>query len=95
MKLIDNLRKQNLILKEIKNERYLQDKKWGEQNHIQPYWMIILMEEIGEASKEILEHKSMKKQSVQLYRQELIQCGAVIVAMIESLDRNELKRKIL
>ncbi|NJB83641.1 nucleoside triphosphate pyrophosphohydrolase family protein [Wenyingzhuangia aestuarii] len=44
------------ILKEIVLERKKQDKKWGEQNHSPMEWMPILMEEVGEASKEALEH---------------------------------------
>ncbi len=43
-------------------------------------YMHILIEEIAETVACMKDTKSMRK--------ELIQCGAVIVAMIESLDRN-------
>jgi len=44
------------ILKEIKAERERQNQKWGEQNHKGIEWIAILSEEVGEASKEILDH---------------------------------------
>ncbi len=81
------------ILQEIKSERYKQDKKWGEQNHDQFKWLAILMEEIGEASKELNDCLiPPNKNNTNLlinYRKEMIQVGAVVVAMIESFDRNE------
>lgn len=40
------------ILEEIKQERFNQDFKWGEQNYEPPIWIMILGEEFGEASKE-------------------------------------------
>ena len=44
------------ILNEIKAERERQNSKWGEQNHKGIEWIAILSEEVGEASKEILDH---------------------------------------
>ena len=70
------------ILEEIKQERFDQDVKWGEQNHNPFKWLTILMEEVGEASKDALGDYS------QGYRDELIQVAAVTVAMIECYDRN-------
>ena len=70
-------------LDEIRLERKKQDEKWGEQNHSPLYWISILVEEVGEAAKEVLENKHSN------YRQELVQCAAVCVAAIESLDRND------
>ena len=67
-----------LILK----ERQKQDKKWGEQNHDVYKWLAILGEEVGEANKAALEDSRSDLIS------ELIQIGAVTVAMIESLKRN-------
>ncbi len=43
------------ILEEIRNERISQDAKWGEQNHLPIEWVAILMEEVGEASKEAVD----------------------------------------
>lgn len=75
----------NKYLNEIKSERKKQDEKWGEQNHSPVVWVVILTEEVGETAKEALEDNKRK------YRKELVQCAAVCVAAIESLDRNEKK----
>ena len=83
---LGKLRRLNQLSKyldEIKSERRRQDEKWGEQNHEPLYWISILVEEVGEAAKEVLENKYSN------YRKELVQCAAVCVAAIESLDRND------
>lgn len=81
------------LLQEITQERQRQDQKWGEQNHSPIEWMAILTEEVGEVSKEALEfhfkHKN-SKESLANYRKELIQTAAVTLAMLQSLERNEL-----
>jgi len=93
------------ILAEIVGERQKQDAKWGEQNHNPIEWSAILTEECGEVAKEALEYhfytkKNVKdakvisdwqKEKLSKYRAELIQVAAVAVAMLESLERNELK----
>ena len=43
------------ILWEIRQERKRQNQKWGSQDHKPDRWMIILMEEVGEAAEAILE----------------------------------------
>ena len=91
------------ILNEIKQERFEQDVKWGEQNHKPIEWIAILAEEVGEASKEALEHHfkhdlpkntsndaKLQVQRLKLYRKELIQVAAVAVQMVECLDRNQI-----
>jgi len=40
----------------IAKERLRQNMKWGEQNHNDYYWMSILLEEVGEASRELIEN---------------------------------------
>ena len=70
------------IVKFIIAERARQDEKWGEQNHDIYKWLAILGEEVGEANKAALENDYSE------LMQELIQIGAVTVAMIESLERN-------
>ena len=69
----------NLILE----ERQRQDDKWGEQNHDVYKWLAILGEEVGEANQSALQDE--KNELIN----ELIQIGAVAVAMIESLKRND------
>lgn len=70
------------ILQLILEERQKQDKKWGEQNHNIYKWLAILGEEVGEVNKAVLEDNY--KDVID----ELVQIGAVTVAMIESLERN-------
>jgi NTP pyrophosphatase (non-canonical NTP hydrolase) len=82
------------VIGEVINERKRQDDKWGEQNHIPAIWMNILMEEVGEASKEMLESDfeyakdwTEYGELLENYRTELVQVAAVAVAAIECLDR--------
>lgn len=84
------------IFEEIRAERESQNAKWGPQNHTPIEWLAILMEEVGEVSKEALEYHFTKFYSedqdrLMRYRKELIQVIAVGVAMVESLERNEAK----
>lgn len=64
----------------VNQERLRQDEKWEEQNHYPLYWLAILMEEVGELSKEIIEDRSNLEC-------ELIQVAAVTKAMWESLKK--------
>lgn len=89
----------NKIISEIEIERGIQDQKWGERNHLPEWWMQILMEEVGEASRALLdgsynlENKTLKKRLpsfLEKYREELIQVAAVAIAAIESFDRNSI-----
>lgn len=79
----------------IEDERRRQDRKWGEQNHQPEKWICILMEEVGEAAKAVLEafpHTIQiedREYWLQRYRKELIEVAAVAVAAVESLHRNE------
>ena len=79
---------------DICQERENQVNKWGIQNHTPIEWAAILMEEVGEVSREALEYHFHKfyKDTGQLerYEKELIQVAAVALAMLESLHRNEL-----
>ncbi len=47
----DDPRLMRQILREIDDERYIQDKKWGPQHHRIADWLSILGEEFGEACK--------------------------------------------
>ena len=93
------------VFNEIKSERIRQNNKWGEQNHSPIEWLPILMEEVGEASKEAVDYhfknpiksedgryltitQSHQERRINNYRKELIQVAAVVVQMIECLDRN-------
>lgn len=89
-----------IIFDQIQIERIKQDTKWGTQNHDPQWWMNILMEEVGEVSKALLEssftHEPNNEQdgfsyqpplSIPSYRNELIHVAAVTVAMIECYDK--------
>lgn len=94
------------ILNSIKKERVRQDEKFGIQNNKPIEWIAILTEEVGEASKEALEHHfkydlpkdidpsaKLQIQRLNSYKKELIECAAVCLNAIQSLERNELKIK--
>jgi len=69
------------ILKLIQMERVFQDTKWGEQNHSDLKWLVILIEEVGEIGKAILEGKDAE------IDKEIIQSAAVCVAWLECQER--------
>lgn len=66
------------IIKRILEERERQDKKWGIQQHPPAWWMLIIMEEIGEMAKAIQEDGNLEE--------EAIQSIASIMAMLESMN---------
>lgn len=74
----------NSVLNEISKERAEQDTKWGEQNHSDLKWNAILLEEIGEVAKSILENGEVSET-------ELIQVAAVAVAWVECYHRRDRK----
>lgn len=92
------------VIREVEDERRDQDYKWGQQDHNLVEWMTILTEEVGEAAKEAcdyhfnnppkkftcLSQDDIQKKRLAAYRKELIQTAAVAIAMVESLDRNEI-----
>ena len=71
----------------LKDERERQDLKWGEQNHNSATWLAILIEEVGEIAKAILEHGEDSTE----VRDEIIHAGAVCLAWLECRLRNALK----
>jgi len=77
------------ILQSIIRERIRQDEIWGPQdNHSLETWLTILVEEVGEIAEAILEHSPSEPSKL---REELVQAAAVIVSMIEHLDRGAFK----
>ncbi len=72
------------ILMAISAERAKQDGKWGEQNHLNLYWLGILGEEFGEVAKALIEDDPTDH-----VREELVQVAAVCVAWLECLHRRE------
>jgi NTP pyrophosphatase (non-canonical NTP hydrolase) len=70
------------ILSEVEQERKRQDLKFGTppRSRKPPLYLAVLMEEVGEIARSILEGDSDN------YRVELIQVAAVAVAAIEDFD---------
>lgn len=65
----------------IRSERDRQDQKWGQQDHDDRLWLGILVEEVGEVAKAIID-----EQAADLDK-ELVQAAAVIVAWLECIQR--------
>lgn len=66
----------------IKEERKRQDEKWSVQDHSPSYWMVILMEEVGEACQQICGDAY----DIDKFREEIVQVAAVSVAILEATD---------
>jgi NTP pyrophosphatase (non-canonical NTP hydrolase) len=83
---------------EIRMERARQDAKFGVQN-LDPFkYLAILGEEVGEVNKAAVESFHFQSGNFNLkgledYRMELIQVAATAKAMIETLDRDEWRKK--
>ena len=70
-----------LAMGAVKEERERQDAKWGSQRDLpNPTWLAILVEEVGEVAKAILERDE------EGLNKEIVQVAAVAVAMIEAID---------
>ena len=70
-------------LQDIMKERARQDEIWGEQNHNDYYWLGILVEEVGETSKALIEDKA------QQMKKELTEVAAVALAWLECINRRD------
>ena len=85
------------IFSDFLRERMAQDNMWKKpQDHSQFTWLVILMEEIGEASEALLKYKYENDRlgcSIK-YRKELIQAGAMIMAMLEDMMTEETHWKV-
>lgn len=77
----------NRVFEDILDERERQDAKWGVQDHDYPLWRVILGEELGEADQEWLRCHFGERHRREELRMEMVQCAAVLVAMIECHDR--------
>lgn len=64
----------------IQIERNNQIEKWGEQNHSDEKWIVIILEELGEAAKAVIE----KNEEGLL--EETVQVAALLEAWVTSRD---------
>ena len=71
-------------LQSVMEERARQDAKWGEQNHSDIYWLGILMEEVGETAKAIIDDVGPAGT-----RTEITQVCAVALAWLECVSRRK------
>ena len=80
-------------LDNIVQERRRQDAKWGLQSHNPAVWLAIAMEEVGELAQAINETmfdngpEARALGGYQNMRREAVQAAAVLVSLIEDLDR--------
>jgi hypothetical protein len=72
------------IFDAIHRERQLQDGLWGEQNHPNDMWAVILGEEYGEVCNAVLAQPLCSES----LRSELVQVAAVAIAWLECLERS-------
>lgn len=75
------------IQEAIDAERTSQDFQWGAPDHDDYTWLVILMEEVGEAAHAVL-HGGRKASLFEL-KIELRQVAAVAIAWLEQLKRLE------
>lgn len=72
-----------MVLVDVLAERMCQNELWGDQQHEPPIWLAILMEEVGELARALLQSNDESA------RYEAIQAAAVAVALVECLDRQQ------
>lgn len=81
------------VSRDVQTERDRQDTKWGLQN-IDPFkFLTILMEEVGESSRAVIEahnfhFDSWDDEKLKAYREEMIQVAAVAQQAVEAIDRD-------
>ena len=71
-------------LADVADERRRQNLKWGEQNHSDEMWLVILSEEFGECARGILEGWPNPDD----LDKEIVQIAAAAVAWLECRRRN-------
>ncbi len=69
------------IFNAIDAERDHQDAKWGEQNHADDYWLGIVMEEVGEVAKAVIERDDENVEG------EIVQTMSVLMGWMECRGR--------
>jgi len=82
------------VLRDIYVEMRRQEAKWGEQNHPDEWYLPIMLEEIGETAKAMLEAHFAgaypglyPNANAKDIRKELIEATAVGFAWLECIDR--------
>ena len=73
---------------DVFNERIRQDDKWGEQNHPDYWWLPIMVEEVGEAAKAMLQVEFGMGGDGEVYK-EVKEACATALAWLECMERRE------
>lgn len=73
------------VMGQIKQERERQNEKWGDQDHTDEMWLAILIEEVGEVAKELVQTRQKGSSDAYLMKKELIHAVAVGVQWLEKL----------
>lgn len=68
------------VVDNVLEERRNQFVKWGDQEHSQDYWLGILVEEVGEFAKAVIERDEAQMKT------EGTQVAAVMMAILEALE---------
>lgn len=72
------------VLQDIAYEMGSQDARWGRQDHAPLYWLGIMIEEVGELGKSLIEGETPAR-----WRAEAVQVAAVAAQFIAALDRGK------
>lgn len=89
------------VIERVRDERVRQNDKWGIQDHNAIEWVGILVEEVGEASKEAVDfhfnnpkridsaitQEATQENRIRDLKKELIQVAAVAIQAVESIER--------
>ena len=79
-----------VILSDILAERERQEAKWNQQNHPDEWYLPIMLEELGETAKAMLEaHFDYPGANVSRVRKELVETVAVGIAWLEAMERRD------
>lgn len=78
-----------IALNDAKLERLNQYAKWGLQCRNFPNWLAILMEEVGELAKEIVEENVAGRPRTANLKKEACDVAAVALAIIQQIDTGE------
>jgi NTP pyrophosphatase (non-canonical NTP hydrolase) len=73
------------VMGQIKQERERQNEKWGDQDHTDEMWLAILLEEVGEVAKDLVQTREKGSSDAYLIKKELIHAVAVGVQWLEKL----------
>lgn len=89
---LEKMGPQMTAINDILDERRRQDAQWGVQNHHPAYWLAIVGKQVGQLGTAILDREWWTDQAAGTakVRAEAVQGAAVLMALIECIDRGEM-----